>query len=234
MAGAGCVRAGGEPGQAVGDRVHRDEQFGGEPELGQIVHHRAGHEIDERRAQLGPDVALGRFLDRHRFGQPRGREILPECGQFGGERVVGPEVGRREHALELFAGRGPVPTEREVPAGRGRQHVVRIATQRTDGVAGECEDLRRHQAEQVRSGRVLEPGDAVEALLGARCAAQHRIPFADHHVETRAGEHGGGDEAVVAAADDHYVVHVSSHLCVSGRTFVHHSIPATGFGFRWR
>jgi hypothetical protein len=67
------------------------------------------------------------------------------------------------------------------------------------------EQLGRHEAEQVRPGGVAQLWHPRERRLGAGGAADDVVGFEDHHPEPGAGEQDGGDQAVVAGSDDHYV-----------------------------
>src|SRR5262249_13739381 len=66
-----------------------------------------------------------------------------------------------------------------------------------------ADDLRARQAEGVARGREPEAGDD---LLADGRPADHAPAPQDARLPPRAGELGGGDEPVVAAADDHRVV----------------------------
>ena len=66
-----------------------------------------------------------------------------------------------------------------------------------------ADDLRPQQADDVARDR--EP-EARDDLLRDRGAAEHVPALQDDGLEAGAGEVRGGDEAVVAAADDHRVV----------------------------
>ena len=73
-------------------------------------------------------------------------------------------------------------------------------------MAGEvqlADDLGPQQRDDVGADGELEAG---EHFLGDRCAAEHVTPLEDEDLASRAGEVGGVDESVVAAADHDGVV----------------------------
>ena len=84
--GARVVRAGVEPGEAVGDRVHADQQLGAEVEAGQVVGDRAADQVDEdlpqrragRTARRSPPPAAARPARPGR-GRRAARPARPAC-----------------------------------------------------------------------------------------------------------------------------------------------------------
>ena len=87
-----------------------------------------------------------------------------------------------------------------------------------------ADDLRPEQRDHVRRHAESKAG---ENLLRYRGSAEHMAPFEHDDLEARARQIGGGDQAIVPAADHHGVVDTaagqSSPIIFAGhaRTFRH-------------
>ena len=203
MPGAGVVRAGVDPGQAVGHRVHRQEQFGTEVEPGEVVGHGTPYQINESQAQRGPHEDLGGLLDGPRFTQPGRGEVRPQRRDLGLHRVVGGDVLGGEGPLELLAGGRPVGAEQQVRArSRGRQEVVRIPAQHRDRQVERAQQFRWHQTEQVRAGGLAQLRHLRERPLGPGGPADRPVRLQHHDRQPGPGQQDRGDQAVVSGPDD--------------------------------
>ncbi len=88
------------------------------------------------------------------------------------------------------------------PAGRGIGRVRRVAAARQPHPGTEVvDDAPRQQADQIRVARQPRV-DSVEGMRGHRRAADVVEPLEHLHPAAGAGQVGGGDQAVVPAADD--------------------------------
>ena len=132
------------------------------------------------------------------------------CGS--GSVIVGHSAAvRRPAAAVEVANRDIAPMPGLDAAGRcGRRSAGRACTTSSGGAPaapqGEVvDDPRRQQADQVRVARQPRV-DAVERLRRDRGTADVIQPFQHQHPLAGAGQVGGGDQAVVPAADDDGVV----------------------------
>ena len=124
------------------------------------------------------------------------------------DRVVIDVVGLRVLRIDLADALQPLLVV--VPVGqraavRERREEARIALEQLDPLPGAelVEDLAGSQREHIGAGRELETRDR---LLRDRGAADLVIALEDADIETRAGQITGGDESVMARADDNRVV----------------------------
>src|SRR5262249_46255258 len=91
---------------------------------------------------------------------------------------------------------------------------VRIPPQERKVDARDGEELRRHQPDEIRSGRGQELWRLREGGLRARGAADAVPLFEDGDREPALGEEQGRAEPVVARADDDDVRHARHHARV--------------------
>ena len=80
-AGAGRVPRAVEPGESVGDGVHRAHQIALEVEAVEVVADRLAAQIDERLAQRRAHVLLRGLLDRQRLLHPGGRDVVADLAR---------------------------------------------------------------------------------------------------------------------------------------------------------
>jgi hypothetical protein len=120
VAGAWCVPRRIEPGQPVGDGVHRLDEIAGEAETVEVIADTAGAQGHECRLQRRADVALRRLEQRHRLGEPRRCEVAPQQIKFGLQRLVGCPVGGGEELLVPSPGRVAIGTEEQITLARRR------------------------------------------------------------------------------------------------------------------
>ena len=97
-----------------------------------------------------------------------------------------------------------------------------------------ADDLGPQQRHHVRADRELEAG---EDFLGHGRAAEHVAALEHEHLLAGAGQVGGGDEAVVAAADDDRVVGLGHEdarilVAVKGRKDVGSRAAGAGYLLR--
>ncbi len=210
----------------VGARVVADDRVEAERRLDQLALEPAVEELPRALGEQREDVALR--LD------PQPRRAAPLCGEAeqradpaarvrrGLEREVAQHIGdgfersvigrqrsgvggreAREFRLRL---RQPA-ADLEIAAPRQRQEVGEVARDHPIAVRGEVhvgDDLRAEQADGVARDRIAEAGGE---LLGHRRAADDPARLDDADLEPRAGEVEGGNETVVAAADDDGIEH---------------------------
>ncbi|CAM5697193.1 hypothetical protein SFUMM280S_08810 [Streptomyces fumanus] len=186
-----------------------------------------------------PDQVVGEVLldgDPHRFleqGPPGVRVVDPAAqflpgGQRFGERREDPPGDLAGHAVEAppgrvlaFAAGEPGEGLPRPPLAPADQQPRRSAAPLDGRVRGDVpgahpevqaevpDDLPGQQADQV--GVAGQPGvDAGEGPGGHRRSAGAGQPFQDQDGASGAGQVGGGDQAVVAAADDDGVVGTGS------------------------
>ena len=135
-----------------------------------------------------------------RSGVDQRRDQLGEAGQLGLEAGQGAGVCDRE-ALELLLGGRDVVVERE-------RRSVRVEVERRPRRVDGDPALDQPQVAPHRLAQHAEhvgPGGGAEArceLLRHAAAADDLAALEDHGPQPRLGEVVGGDEAVVAAADD--------------------------------
>ena len=239
--GAGCGRRRERADDGVGGEG-RAQRLGLEPAL-QDRPRRTGQQLDGGR-QVGPQPAHA-AVERPQPGgaaQPRGRpDAAPAAG--AGEQVrrrAGDDrLERVRHPVEKGAvareRRGVAPAERGdgalvggavraeqqmAPVGERRER-RRIAGQDRQAVLLQpqiADDLRQQQADDVRAR-----GDPVPRPegLGRRAAAEHAPPFEDAHRPAGLREIGGGNQAVVSAADDDAVVRAVLAHCREATSMRH-------------
>ena len=183
-------------GQVLGRRGPEEEQRLVDPAA---AAGRPGAEPRQRPEVAGPDPGRVR-----RCGVEEGRDQLGDPAELGLELRQRPGVGRRE-IPNLALGPGEVVVEVE---GRAVGEEVERRPGRVDLDAAlnqpqVAPDRLAQHAQDVGAGRGAVPG---RELLGHAAAADDLAPFADNHPQAGGRKVVGGDEAVVAAADDHGVV----------------------------
>ncbi len=198
---AGRVRSGGQARQAVGDGVHRRQQLALEAEPVEVVRDRARHQVDEGRAQRGPDVALGGVgstdigsASQAGARSSRNAPISAASRSLGGD-VVGDFVAAERRAATHRAG-----SARRWSGGSSADRAA--ATGRS--TPSSSIELGRHQPEQVGTGRLAELRDLAERLFGAGGSAEH-VRLHDQDIEAGPSQQHCRDKAVVAGADHHDV-----------------------------
>jgi hypothetical protein len=165
--------------------------------------------LGQRLGSLGPE--LGRDLMQQRADEraETGEPLLPT--------LVGVGVARGELA-DLGAARLRVVGEQQMAAVGARREVGAL---RVDVVAvlGETQVAHHRLGEQAHDVRQAGDGEVgPEGLLGDRGAADG-VPALQHqHAAAGAGKVTGGDEAVVAAADDDHVVRVRHRLILTDQS----------------
>jgi hypothetical protein len=156
-------------------------------------------------AQGPADELLRRLLDAHRRLQPARRDVLPERGELGLQRLVGAPVGRAEEAQKLPAHRVLIGAEQQVAAIRGRQEIVRVAAQQRQLDPEDLQQLGRHHPAQIRPCRYGESGRPREGSFRARRSADDHLLLEHAHAQPATRQQHRGDEPVVARADDNHV-----------------------------
>ena len=148
----------------------------------------------------------------HRSARPAGAEVRRDLMQQRAEQpadplqmclvaVVGVRV-RRGELGDLGVPRGRVIGQPQVPPVRARREVRPL---RVDVIPVLCQpqvpdEIGGQQGDHVRQRRDRVPGP--ERMLADRGAAGHLPALAHQGVQPAAGQVGGGDQAVVPAADD--------------------------------
>src|SRR5438128_1104326 len=149
--------------------------------------------------------------DAERLLQPGRVDVVADPADLFLQPLVGPPVALAEELDELAAHRLPVAAEEQVALAGGGQEVMRVAAQQRDVDAEFGDQFRRHDAEQVRAGRGLELRRLLERPLGARSAADRVLFLDEMDAQAGARQEGGGDEPVVAGADDDDVAFCGAH-----------------------
>jgi hypothetical protein len=165
--------------------------------------------LGQRLGALGPE--LGRDLVQQRADERAepGEPFLPPLVRVG---VV------RGELADLGAARRRVVGEREVAA-VGARREVRALWIDVVAVLGQAQVAHHRLGEQAHD--VRQAGDreiGAEGLFGDRGAADGVPAFQHEHAAAGAGKVTGGDEAVVAAADDDHVVSVRHRLILTDQS----------------
>ena len=195
------------------------EQIGGvhTDDTQQFAHVVAAQASDaEAELEIAEALAPAGRLDRRRRRQQHRPQRAREAHHARAERRVALGVARRE-LRQRVARRRRVRRERQMPAVGQQRDCRQVAPAVVEAVARQAkigDHLGMHEVQDVSAGRHVVAG---VDLLGRRRAAGPRARLADHHLAAGLGEIGRADQAVVAAADDHRVRHVSSPLAKSSR-----------------
>jgi hypothetical protein len=154
--------------------------------------HEPSGQVPGRRHRIG----IQQRLDKVAYGIAVRHVAGQGIGVAGGEFR---ELGARPVAV-LPQGEMPSVGERE--HGNRVGHQQRIAMRRQIQIP---DDFRPQIAQLRRAGRDPETRRARDLLRHAG-AAHHRAAFQHQHAATGPRQIGGGDQAVMAAADDHGIV----------------------------
>ena len=203
------------------DRIEAEQGFDRlalEP-VGQEVCRRSREEVEEEAPLLEIETAQS-VAERRRMrklAEPPPAEAFDHVRRrFQGEVAQNIGDGLELGAIPVIAlgvgggelrdlGLGASFAGQQIAAVRQRQEVHGRPLDDAESVPVQVEigdDLGVEQADRVGGDGVAEAG--VE-LFGDRRAADHGPPFEHLHLQARAGEIGGADETVMAAADDHDV-----------------------------
>ena len=159
--------------------------------------HQAGRFASGELAGIGRSDREER-LDGARHVEERASVVVVGLGVAGGE--AGDLAPRA-----VVVG---VPVQAAAAGERSQRALERQDAEPVPGQVQLPDDVGAHQADDVGEDAVLE---ARKDLLGDRGAAHERTPLEDAHLEARAREVGGVDEAVVAPSDDDRVVAPRCH-----------------------